>query len=94
MRMHVFSVYDDAAKAYLQPFFSRSKGEAIRSFTDACADEKSQFHKHLHDFTLVYLGEYEDTAGEFKPVMPEKVLAARELDLDVVLPFRKENRVM
>lgn len=90
MRLFVFTVLDSAVGAHLQPFFSRSKGEAIRSFTDACNDEKSQFNKHLADFTLVFLGEFDDVSGTFGTRAPERVISALEVVSD---PFTPETRV-
>lgn len=78
MKLLVFSVYDKAVGAYLQPFFCRSKGEALRSFADACNDEKNNFNKHASDFLLVSLGEYDDAAGTFECVDPVRVISAVE----------------
>lgn len=65
MIQKVFSVYDRAATAYLQPFFMPARGLAIRAFTDLCNDEKNQFSKHPGDYELFELGEYDDVAGKF-----------------------------
>lgn len=78
MQLHVFSVLDKAVGAYLAPFFARSKGEAIRSFTDACHDEKSLFHQHGTDYVLMYLGEFDDNSGLFRTGEPERLLGAFE----------------
>lgn len=61
----VFSVFDKAAGAYLQPFFMNTKGEALRSFMDALGDEKHQFRRHAPDYSLFYLGEYDEQHGAF-----------------------------
>lgn len=78
MRLYVFSVLDKAVGAYLQPFYARSKGEALRSFTEACADEKSQFARHREDYVLMYLGEFDDNSGLFASREPERLLGAHE----------------
>lgn len=65
MRLAAFSVYDGAVKAYLPPFFVRSRGEAIRSFTEACSDEKHQFFRHSGDYQLYFVGEFDDGLGQF-----------------------------
>lgn len=80
MRLTVCSVYDAQVRAYLQPFFSRSRGEAVRSFVAACNEPEGQFKKHSSDYTLFWLGDYEDTEGVFysaQPV-PERILGAAE----------------
>lgn len=69
MRLIVCSVYDSAVGAYLQPFFCRSKGEAIRSFMSACEDKQSNFARFAKDYTLVYFGHWDDQSGEFEPTI-------------------------
>lgn len=78
MKMYVFSVFDKAVGAFLQPFFVRSRGEALRSFTDAVNDPKSQFHNHLLDYTLVCHGEFDDGSGLFSSGEPERIVSAVE----------------
>lgn len=65
MILKVYTVYDSKAEAYLQPFFSQSKGVAIRSFQEAVRDEKSNISKYPEDFTLFELGEYDDSNSKF-----------------------------
>lgn len=61
----VFSVFDSKISAYMQPFFMRSRGEAIRAFSDILHDEKSAFAKYPEDYTLFELGEYDDSNACF-----------------------------
>jgi len=62
MILKMFTVYDSKAEAYLPPFFMRSTGEAIRSWTQAINDQNSTFSKHPADFTLFMVGEFDDNA--------------------------------
>lgn len=89
MIMQVFTVFDKAVGAHLQPFFCRSKGEALRSFTEAVNDPKNNFNRHSADYTLVYLGTYDDNSGLFATQDPVRIISAQELvveDLDFVAP--------
>lgn len=61
----VCSVYDDAAKAFLPPFFVQSRGIAVRSFTDAVNSRDHQFSMHPADYTLFVLGQYDDADASF-----------------------------
>ena len=62
--MKIFCVFDSKAEAYLQPFFMRTAGEAIRAFTDLVNGSDNQFCKYPGDFVLFELGSYDDsTAG-------------------------------
>lgn len=63
MIMNVYSVYDNAAEAYLQPFFTNTKGTAIRSWTELVNDKEHQFGKYPSDYVLFELGTYDDTTG-------------------------------
>ena len=63
MELKVYSVYDSKTQAYMSPWFARSRGEAIRSFTEAVNDPKSMFHKYPADFTMFELGTWDDQAG-------------------------------
>lgn len=75
----IFSVYDKKVGAFMTPFFSRSKGEAVRSFTDACSDGQHQFVKHPEDYVLMALGEYDDQTGSIIAVdSADPVMSALE----------------
>ena len=91
MKLNVFSVYDKAVGAYLQPFFARSKGEAVRSFTDAANSNDHNFHRHSMDYVLMYLGEFDDISSVFICGEPVRILAAHECIADE--PFLEENKV-
>jgi len=90
MKMFVFSVLDKAVGAYLRPFYTRSKSEAIRSFSDACSDEKSEFAKHSADFVLCAHGMYDDCSGLYECGEPVHVITALECVVDNVFPPSKE----
>lgn len=76
MLHNVFTVLDTKVGAYMTPFFSRSRGEAIRSFQDACSQPDSAFSKHPEDFVMFHLGEYDDNTAEFKLIAPESLAKA------------------
>jgi len=63
--MKMFTVYDSKAEAYMQPFFAKSTGEALRSFSDTCQDKNHIFAKHPGDFTLFELGTWDEQTSDF-----------------------------
>lgn len=67
------AVFDKAAEYYMQPFFVRAQGEALRAFMDECAREGSQFKDHPEHYDLYQLGEFDDLSGavegKFPPVL-------------------------
>lgn len=89
MILQVFTVYDHAVQSYLPPFFVRSKGEAIRSFTEAVNAEGNQFNKHAADYTLFALGTYDDDGAVFMVDVPHRVISALECLVDDVFPPEK-----
>lgn len=78
MKLYVCAVLDKAVGAYTQPFYARSRGEALRSFLDACQEEKSQFRRHADDYVLMMLGSFDDNTGRFDTIEPLRLVSALE----------------
>lgn len=64
-KMLYFSVYDSKAECFKNPFPMRTKNEAIRAFSDVSNDQQTEIGKHPEDFTLFYLGSYDELTGKF-----------------------------
>ena len=64
-KLLVYSVYDSAVKAFANPMYMRTKGEALRSWSDAANDPKTAMCQHPSDYSLMELGEYDDQTGQF-----------------------------
>lgn len=64
-KLLVFAVYDSKVGRYAQPFQMLAKGAAIRMFQDLANDPNTTVCKHPHDFTLMELGEYDESTGTF-----------------------------
>ena len=80
MIFKIYTVFDGAVSAYLPPMLMRSKGEAIRSVTEALRDPQHQFAKHSPDYTLFELGEWDDNSSQYSlHATPEKVALLIEL---------------
>ena len=65
MILKIFSIYDSKAEAYNSPFYMQTQSLAIRAFTDEANNLDSQIGKHPADFTLFYMGEYDDHTASF-----------------------------
>lgn len=64
MILNIYSIYDDAANAYMSPFFMHNHGLATRAFTDQVNSENpNQISEHPEQFALFQIGEYDDTTG-------------------------------
>lgn len=64
MILNIFSIYDSKAEAYMQPFFMKTKGEAVRAFSDLVRDPQSMVSKHPEDYVLFEIGSFDDQKAE------------------------------
>lgn len=78
--MRVYTVYDSKAEAYLQPFYARTNGEAMRSFTDAANQKDHNFSRFAADFTLFCIGEFDENSGTLHSLKAPESLA-KAIDL-------------
>lgn len=86
MAMRVYGIYDSKVGAFLQPFFAKSKGDAIRSITTLVADPAHNFNKWADDFTLFELGYYSEDTGDIKPHESKQSLGC-------FVEFKREEKV-
>ena len=62
--MKIFTVFDAKAEAYLQPFFAMKEGVAMRNFSTAINTPEHQFNKFAEDYTLFYIGDWDEETCE------------------------------
>lgn len=60
MLINVYSIFDNKAGAYMQPFFFQAHGQAVRAFSDLSNDQNSMCGKHPADYTLYHVGVFDD----------------------------------
>lgn len=82
MEHKIYSIFDSAVSAYLQPFCAQTKGHAIRLFTDSVNDESSMFNKHPDDYTLFELGSWTDDDAKY-------TLHAAPISVGVAIEFKR-----
>jgi len=91
--MNVYAVHDIKAEAYLQPFFAQTNGLAIRMFQQAANDQDHQFWKYAEDYTLFYIGIWDDSAGVLHSVTKEPLGSALQYrEGPVVEAITKQSR--
>lgn len=66
MSKKVFTIYDEKAEAFLQPFFAETFGIATRIVSDLVNDPSHQFCRHASDFTLFHIANFDERTGEFE----------------------------
>lgn len=92
MITNVFSIYDSKAGAYIQPFFMRSVGEALRALQTVMSDPTHQFARHAADFTLFHLGSFDDSSAKFECLSaPRSVVGLLELSTQSQIPQTFES---
>ena len=76
--MKLYAVYDAAANAFMPPLAFRAHTEAVRSFKHACVDPEHMFNKSLVDYSLWYIGEYNEASASLTLITPPECLAKGE----------------
>lgn len=61
----VFTIYDEKAEAYLQPFFFDTVGQALRAVGELVNDPTHQFGKHTEDYVLFQCAEFDEHKAIF-----------------------------
>lgn len=65
-----YSLYDNKALTYHQPFYAPTDGAAIRALRELVEDTNTQMGRHPGDFVLYCVGEWDDQFGRFEPHSP------------------------
>lgn len=63
MELLIFSIFDQAAGAFLPPFFVPTVAIAQRQFKQAANDATHSFAIHARDYTLFELGSFDQAKG-------------------------------
>lgn len=75
MQYKIYEIYDSGIERYLQPFYARAKGEAIRSIQELVNDPSHQFCKHAEHYTLFEVGEFDDETGSIQMYTAKECVA-------------------
>lgn len=79
MEHKCYSIRDDKSQVYNRPFFNATHGEAERTLHSLVNDEKSMISQYPSDFSLYYVGTYDDNTGRFEPCDPQHIAHASSL---------------
>lgn len=75
MKMLVFSVYDEKAEFFGNPFFVTAPGQATRMFADLSKDKQTTVGNHPEDFTLYQVGTWNNTEAKLDSLATPKFIA-------------------
>lgn len=67
MRKRMYCLFDRATRTHMNPIVFVNHGEAVRWLTTVVNNEKEDNNVRLypHQFTLRFLGEFDDVSGKF-----------------------------
>lgn len=66
MTKNIYTIYDEKAQAYLQPFFLDTDLVAKRTMFDCLSDPDHNFSRHPADYTLFNIGTFDNSTGVFE----------------------------
>lgn len=83
MKLKIYSIRDQKAEMFLQPFFAVNEAVAKRSFVTAAMDESHDFNRFSEDYSLWEIGEFDGLAGVVSDVLPTRCIC-KASDFDLV----------
>ena len=86
MKIEIFAIHDSKAEAYMQPFFTQATGVAIREFTKLSNDETHPIGQNPTDYTLFYLGTWDQWTGDIKGDIPKAVVNGKDVQDKIQIP--------
>lgn len=99
MIWQLYSVFDSKACVYERPFCAHNDASAVRSFGDIAVDEQHPIGQHPEDYSLWWIGSFDDSNGVVKPGNRKQLHSALELKSmrqamsDNVVPIVPEEEV-
>ena len=75
MKLNIYSMYDQAAQAYLPPVYLENDNVAKRAIQNAVNTQDHQFNQNPADYTLFHLGEWDDCTATITMLKTPNVLA-------------------
>jgi len=84
MIIKVYSVFDSKVALFSRPYFSLNDNSMLRSFSDALNEpgqnpDAVAWNRHPEDYSLFYIGEYDDLLGKMIPELPKSIITAAAL---------------
>lgn len=81
MKVKLYSVFDSKTATFGQPHCMLSDAAAIRTFSDNVnsPNENNAWFKHPEDYSLFYIGIFDDESAELERVFPVNLVTASAL---------------
>lgn len=82
MIIRMYSVYDSKLTVFDRPWFAMRDEAALRAFADAINDGTgpgASWAKHPEDYSLFFVGEFDDETGDLIPSKVKNLVTASSL---------------
>lgn len=79
MTTEIFTVFDQAAARYMDPFPAPTIEFALRGFRQACLEPEHQFAKFPEDYALYHVGSFDGELGVIKSITGHKIANASSM---------------
>lgn len=66
MKTKTYTIYDSKTGLYNKPMYFHNHPAAIRAVTQALTDEQSTLGQHPEDYSLFYIGEYDEETAKME----------------------------
>lgn len=76
----MYAIRDTGAEVFDRPIFARAHGEAERQFQNVVRDDQTVIGQHPEQFSLWYIGEFDDKTGEFTPLEGGSIVLCKAID--------------
>ena len=76
----VSSIYDNKAKFFSTPFFSKNDEVAVRDFVDVIEHSDNPMSKNRDDYSLVSIGSFNADTGILVATEPKTLFSGSNLD--------------
>lgn len=88
MKVRLYSVFDAKLAIFNQPYPDLKDASALRRFSDDVNNNtpKNPLNKHPQDYSLFYIGDYDDETGELIPSLPKALGTGSSV-------FKEENQL-
>ena len=70
----MYAILDQKSELYCQPLLLNTEMQALRAFTNMANDTKTDIGRNPEDYSLWWIGDYEDTTAAIIPAPAKKCI--------------------
>lgn len=77
--MNVYSIYDKKSATYSLPFYAPTHDTVCRVVVSSMIDRRADYYLHSEDYSIRFIGEYDEKQGLMIPCDPVSIKTCEEL---------------